>query len=156
VFGQPVTLAVTVNSVSSTPTGPVEFFDGAQSLGSVALVDGVANLQVTTLAVGLHSVSAAYGGDGSFLPSASASLAFAVSRATTATTLTATPNPVRRRQPVILSATVVASAPGSGTPTGQVTFKEGNKTLGVRVSGILCVRHSMRRRYDSQTETPYP
>lgn len=46
-----------------TPTGTVEFRDGATLLGSAALSGGIAQLKVSSLAVGNHTLSAAYLGD---------------------------------------------------------------------------------------------
>ena len=48
----------------ATPSGTVEFRDGATLLGSAPLNGGVARLTVSSLAVGSHALSAAYLGDG--------------------------------------------------------------------------------------------
>ena len=53
-----------------------------------------------------------------------------VTKASTTTTLGASPNPVNRRQTSTLTATVTPVEPGSGIATGQVVFKEGKKTVG--------------------------
>jgi hypothetical protein len=77
VFGQTVTLTATVKSLgfAASPTGPVNFFDGAQSLGSSSLNSaGVATLSTCTLAVGTHSITAIYSGDTNFGPSTSSVL----------------------------------------------------------------------------------
>ncbi len=75
--GQPLTLTLAVNAVApgaGTPTGPVQFRDGGNALGTpVALVNGTATLVVTTLAPGAHNLTADYTGDNNFDPS-SASL----------------------------------------------------------------------------------
>jgi YVTN family beta-propeller protein len=55
--------------------------------------------------------------------------AFTISQASTATALTATPNPADFGQSVLLKATVAPVAPGAGTPTGAVTFKDGSTSL---------------------------
>ncbi|GAB3256346.1 hypothetical protein GCM10027448_25060 [Nocardioides dilutus] len=47
----------------ATPNGTVEFRDGATLLGSVPLAGGVAQLAVSSMAVGNHTLSAAYLGD---------------------------------------------------------------------------------------------
>ena len=55
-------------------------------------------------------------------------------QAGTTTTLTSSSNPSAFGQPVTFTATVAASSPGTGSPTGTVTFKDGSTTLG---SGTL-------------------
>jgi len=56
------TLKATVAG-GATPTGNVEFRDGGTLLGAAALSGGVAQLPVSSLAVGNHSLSATYVGD---------------------------------------------------------------------------------------------
>ena len=63
----PITFTATVSSSISTPTGSVRFYDGTTQLGSsVTLSGGVATYTTSSLAVGLHSITAAYGGDSNF------------------------------------------------------------------------------------------
>ncbi|MEO8433080.1 MAG: Ig-like domain repeat protein [Acidobacteriota bacterium] len=67
--GQAVTFAARVSPghpPGATPTGTVSFFDGAASLGAGSLVSGRATLSTSTLAVGLHRVTAVYSGDAAF------------------------------------------------------------------------------------------
>jgi pimeloyl-ACP methyl ester carboxylesterase len=134
VWGQPVSLVATVKAVlpgMGRPTGDVIFHDGATTLGTAALNgDGGARLTTSSLTTGLHHLTASYGGDGSFLGNTSAVVMETVSKAATTTTLTASPNPIVKGQPVTLNATVTAKAPGSGTPTGTVTFRDGAIVLG--------------------------
>jgi hypothetical protein len=60
--GQAVTFTATVSG--ATPTGTVQFFDGANSLGTVAVGGGsMATLTTSTLTQGTHAIIAAYGGD---------------------------------------------------------------------------------------------
>jgi hypothetical protein len=61
-----VTLTATVTSSAGTPTGSVTFSDSGTTLGTANLNGGVAALAISTLAVGSHSITAAYGGDGNF------------------------------------------------------------------------------------------
>jgi hypothetical protein len=58
------------------------------------------------------------------------SSAFNVGKGGTTTALAASTNFVVYGQGVILTATVKAAAPASGTPTGTITFKDGSATLG--------------------------
>ena len=64
--GTAVNLTATVAEVGGTsvPTGTVTFKDGATALGSMTLNGtGIAVLTTSTLSVGAHSITAAYGGD---------------------------------------------------------------------------------------------
>jgi hypothetical protein len=58
--GQVVTFTATVTGTS--PTGTVQFRDGATVLGDVALAGTTATF-TTSLAVGTHSITAVYSGD---------------------------------------------------------------------------------------------
>ena len=69
--GQSVTFTATVTaSVKGTgsPTGTMAFADGAASLGVVTLSNGQATYTTSTLAAGLHVVTAVYSGDSNFAP----------------------------------------------------------------------------------------
>jgi len=134
VVGQSVTLTATVVGtlpLSGSPgSGSVEFFDGATSLGTAPVSAGSASLNTATLALGGHSLSAVFSGDASYTGSTSAALAHTVNQSSSVTTLTATPEPSVHGQSVTLTATVAASPPGSGTPTGTVEFFKGATSLG--------------------------
>ncbi len=71
VLGQDVTFTASVSPASAT--GAVEFFDGAQLLGTVSLSSGTA---VWTMkpSRGDHYIKAVYGGDSAFLTSTSATI----------------------------------------------------------------------------------
>jgi hypothetical protein len=69
-----VTLTATVSSPSGIPTGTVSFLDGTTPLGSGTLSGGVATLTTSSLAVGTHSITAVYSGDGNFAAATSACL----------------------------------------------------------------------------------
>jgi len=133
VSGQPVTFSATVAtavvpSVAVTPTGTVVFKAGATTLG-VAAIDGatgIATLTTAGLAVGGHSITAAYAGDDNFLGSAGGLLQ-TVSKAdadvvvTTVGGITST----LFGQSVTFVATLTAQPPGAGTPTGTIDFLDG-------------------------------
>jgi hypothetical protein len=72
-LGQAVTFTATVTN-GVNPTGTVQFNDGSTTLGSVALVGGVARFTTSTLATGAHSITAVYAGDANNTGSASAVL----------------------------------------------------------------------------------
>lgn len=72
--GLTTTLTATVTGVATTlvPTGAVTFFDGATQIGSVAVsASGHAVFTTTTLAIGVHSLTASYGGSAVFTVSTS-------------------------------------------------------------------------------------
>jgi hypothetical protein len=80
--GQSVTLTATVSAVApgaGTPT--VTFLDGATTLGSAQLSGGKAAFTTSALSSGSHSITASYGGDGNFLPSASGTVIETISYA---------------------------------------------------------------------------
>jgi hypothetical protein len=134
VFSQLVTFtaAVTANAPGGgVPTGTVTFKNGAATLGTSTL-DGTghATFATSTLAVGARSIKATYNGSSSYNTSTSATLSQTVSKDSTTSSVTSSLNPSTHGQSVTFTATVVANAPGTAVPTGTVTFKNGNKTLG--------------------------
>ena len=134
VFGQSVTLKATVTASapgSGAPTGSVTFYDGTVSLGSATLDgSGVATLKTTALPVGSNSITVVYSGDSNFQNSTSAALAITVVQDGTKTQLTSSSSTASAGQSVTFTATVLPSSPGSGTPTGTVTFWNGSVELG--------------------------
>ena len=133
-FGQSVTFTATVVRIpagSGTPTGTVTFKEGATTLGTGTLNgSGVATFATSTLSVGSHSMTAEYGGDGNFNTSASSALTQVVQKSDTSTALSSSVNPSRFGQSVTFTATVTATAPGTGTPAGSVEFFDGATSLG--------------------------
>ena len=132
VYGQAVTLTATVTpkSGSGTPTGSVTFYDGSTALGTATLASGKASLSTTVLPAGAQLVFAVYRGDSKYAPSDSPVLTQTVNRDSTTTTVTSSTNPSVLGQKVTFTATVKVVAPGSGTPTGTVTFYNGSTVLG--------------------------
>ena len=133
VFGQSVTFTATVAAAlpgSGTPTGTVTFKDGSTTLGKSTLTSGSASFFTATLAVAIHSITVSCSGDANFTTSASAPLSQVVSQAATTTLLASATDPSIYGQAVTFKASVSASAPGSGTPTGNVTFYDDSTSLG--------------------------
>src|SRR5207253_2294510 len=130
---QTVTFTATVSAVApgaGTPTGTVTFQDSATTLGTAALAAGSASLSTAALAAGVHPITVSYGGDANFTASASATLSQTVNQDGTTTTVVSSVNPSQFGQNVTFTATVGPNAPGAGTPSGTVTFKDGAATLG--------------------------
>jgi hypothetical protein len=141
-YGQAVTLNVTVkqdpNSTQGTPTGTVTYsdtFQGATTTLGTQTLDGSGNagLQVSSLAVGTHLITANYGGDTYYSASASNPLSQVVQEQVTVTvTNTGGGNPSSYGATVIFTATVSVSG---GIPvSGAVSFYNGGNYLG---SGTL-------------------
>jgi hypothetical protein len=126
-----VQLTATVSPVggSTTPTGKVVFLDGSSQLGTADLQNGKASLGVSALAVATHSITANYNGNIFYVPSVSAVLSQTVNPDNTMTVLSSSLNPSVYLQSVTFKAVVQASRPGSGTPTGNVSFLDGSTVL---------------------------
>jgi len=102
---------------------------GTGSLNS----SGIATVATTLLPAGTDSVTATYSDTEDplvYKSSTSAAVTETVNKANSTTTLTSSANPSLFGQTVTFSATVAAASPGSGTPTGTVTFKDGTTTVG--------------------------
>jgi hypothetical protein len=70
-----VTFTVTVkSSTTGTPTGTVTLMNGTTALGTAALNNGKAEFVIASLGVGIHSISAAYGGSTDYHTSTSSVL----------------------------------------------------------------------------------
>ena len=136
VVGQPVTYTATVAPVapgSGTPTGSVTFSGNAGTLCTGTLDEqspDLATCTTTYSATGSDSVTASYGGDPNYAPSApSSALAETINQDQTQTTLTVAPTSALVGQSVTYTASVQVSSPGVGTPTGTVTFTGDAGTL---------------------------
>jgi Bacterial Ig-like domain (group 3) len=128
IVGQSVTFTATVTGAS--PTGTVQFKDGATNLGSaVPLAGGNASFTTSSLTQGSHNITAVYGGDTNNLGSTSTALTQIVNQAATTTSLISSLNPSTLGQAVTFTATVTGN-----TPTGTVQFKDGASNLGSAVT----------------------
>ena len=127
VYGEAFDITATV-----TPTPPATL----APTGSVALRSDGATITTpaANLPVGVHSIDAVYAGDGAYAGRTSDPIMHTVSKASTGVVLNSpTPNPSTLGQPVVLQATVLVTAPGAGTPTGTVQFRDGATLLGAPV-----------------------
>ena len=85
------------------------------------------------MSVASHAITAVYGGDGNFNTSTSGTVNQVVNKANTTTGLTSSINPTVFGQSTTLTATVTAVAPGVGTPSGTVDFKDGATVIAAAV-----------------------
>ena len=132
-YGASLTLQATVGADSGTPTGTVEFFDGALSLGSAPLSGGVATLAVSTLATGPHSLSATYGGSTAFEPSSSAPVDQTIVQATPSITWPPPADVVFGTPLGAAQLNATASVPGTFayTPAAGTVLSQGVHSLSV-------------------------
>jgi hypothetical protein len=145
VVGQSLTFTASVTNTGGsgpTPTGTVTFSDT-----TYAVVGGVLQTTTTTLASNVpldanghaaftsssltadqHFITVQYSGDANF-SAGNSSLVQAIHSGASSTALASSPNPSGVGQSVTFTATVAAVPPAAGTPTGQVTFSQGNTIL---------------------------
>ena len=125
VTGQTYTVSFSVTHTAGTPTGSVTVSDGTSATCSGTLNAGLGSCDLTSTSAGSKTLTANYGGDGSF-SSASGTAPQAVNQDATSTTIKSdSPDPSLTGQPYTVSVDVTAVAPGSGTPTGSVIVNDG-------------------------------
>ncbi|MEO5680108.1 MAG: Ig-like domain repeat protein, partial [Acidimicrobiales bacterium] len=132
VSGQRVTYGATVarqGAGTATPTGTVTFNDGSTPLcPAVVLSAGQASC-AASLPAGSHPLTVAYSGDTTFASTTSPVLTQTIAKAGTTVAVTSSSAPSVSGVPLTLRAAVATSAPGGGTPTGTVSFREGVTVL---------------------------
>ncbi|WP_435769746.1 Ig-like domain-containing protein [Nocardioides sp. SYSU DS0651] len=134
VVGQPVTVRVEVAPVrpaQGTPGGAVQITIDGEPGPFVTLEDGVAEFSSSTLTRGSHEITARYlSADPNFVTSTSPVATHTVNKAATRTELTSSAPTSVTGQPVTFTATVSVLAPGAGSPTGTLVFRDGDTVLG--------------------------
>ena len=123
---QNVTFTAQLSAASGTPTGDIQFLEGANLLSTQA-VSGTGSAAFTTnsLAVGSHAITANYQPTGTFGAS-TASLTQIIDGDPTGTALTCLPNPIDIGNTAQLTATVTSTY---GTPTGSISFADDGALL---------------------------
>ena len=137
-FGQSVIFTAIVTGSGGTPTGIVQFkVDGSNFGSPVSLINGTANsAATTTLAVGNHTVTAVYSGDGNYATSngtLSGGQTVKPVLKSTSTVVSSSLNPSVYGQSVTFTATITGAG---GTPSGTVQFKVDGSNFGSPVSLI--------------------
>jgi hypothetical protein len=128
-FGSSVTFTAKVQAAGSTATGSVIFSDSLNggtptTLGTTSLTSGQTTFSTSTLAVGVHTITATYGADNQ-----TAQVTQTVYEKTT-TSLKATPvSPSSLGTPVTFTATVAGASGGGQTLAGTVTFTDAAATF---------------------------
>ncbi|WP_030835473.1 beta strand repeat-containing protein [Streptomyces hygroscopicus] len=172
VFGQSVTYTATVTGITagSAPFGDVTFvLAGGPTLGPVTLTatgpdSGTASVTDSSLAVGSHLVTATFVNSTQPLDNSSGTTIQQVNLAATTTTVSSVPPAPVCGQTVTLTAHVAAVPPGSGTPTGTVTFiisadgptvtgtLDGSGNASVTVPGLAVGAHQVAAFYNGDTD----
>ena len=159
VIGQSVIFTATVSAVapgSGMTTGTVTFLDGGSPIGSGTLSGGVATFTTAALAVSNHTLTTSYGGDGNFNGSTGSLTGNpqVVNKSSSTTAVTSSQNPSVFGQAVIFTATLSPVAPGTGTPTGTVTFLDGGSPVGTGTlsGGVATFSTSALAAWESHTD----
>ncbi|HVS36863.1 MAG TPA: Ig-like domain repeat protein [Gemmataceae bacterium] len=134
VFGDAVTFTATVTDASgtATPTGSVEFFDGATAMGpgsalSAAGASATSTFTTSALPTGPQSITAVYTPTGVFTGSSGGVTEDVL--AVTVTGVVSSLNPSKAGQAVTFTATVT-DVSAAAAPTGSVEFFDGATALG--------------------------
>ncbi len=131
--GASVPVGATLNLiVHITPgaAGVVLFKDGNTTLGSAVATSGLATLPISTLASGVHNITAYYVGNTVDAGSISSAVAVSVGGGSTTTTTALTASDTNPTVGTSITITATITPGGSGSPTGTVTFTDGLITLG--------------------------
>ena len=154
VYGDAITLEATISSFSiGTPTGSVDFYQGATYLGTAPIANGMAMLTVSNylsnvnIPVGSNvPFRAVYSGDTNFLPTVSnQKLVPIVAAGVTVSLVSGSPNSSFYGETVNLTASVetIDTIPtGAGTqPTGSVQFCDGANSIGTATLDSSGIAH---------------
>ncbi|NVN91057.1 MAG: Ig-like domain repeat protein [Desulfuromonadales bacterium] len=113
VYGQSVTLTATVGKGSgiAPPTGTVTFKDGSATLGSGALnANGQASLAVSSLTMGVHTITASYAGETKYAASTSVAYTLTISQFPTVSSISPASGSASGGTMVTVSGTNLADA----------------------------------------------
>ncbi len=136
VYGQAITFTanVTVTGTNNPVTGGSVTFknNGEFILGctSLPVSAGAVSCGLPGLPVSSYTITAEYSGTADYYQPSMGALTQVVNKASTTTTVESSTNPAVFGESVTFTATVSVISPGSGNPTGTVTFKDGSTTLG--------------------------
>ena len=113
-----------------SPTGTVEFYDGGVPIGTASVVNGVAVLEVNSLAVGHHALTASYLGDANNAASSSCAVDQQINKTSSATAATVTTLRASNSQSAAGAPVTLTAVVSGANPTGTVTFYSGWICLG--------------------------
>jgi hypothetical protein len=133
-YAQSVTFTATATGTGGTPTGVVTFEDGTTVLGTGNLNgSGVATYATAALTTGSHTITAEYGGNGTYTAGATGTVTQVIARAATITNLAVSTPSTTSGTSITWTATVTSTA--AGIIGGTVTFNEGLIVIGTGALG---------------------
>lgn len=131
--GQTVYFGVVVmtSSLKSIATGTVTLMDNTTNkvLGTSQLLFGLTFFNINSLTVGSHNITAVYAGNSNFASSTSNVVVEKV-MAKTVCTWPIKPTPCNFGQLIKFAVHIGVQSPGTGNPIGNVTFYDGDHSLG--------------------------
>jgi large repetitive protein len=133
VVGQSTTLTATitvVNPGAGSPTGTVDFENAgvgitgctAQTVSTATETATCTFTPATTGGASSHAITAVYSGDSNFLGSTSPAITETIAVGATSTALASSDTTAVVGEAITYTATVTATAPSTGNPTGSVEF----------------------------------
>ena len=125
------TLSVTSPGVAVLSGKTIVFYDFTTIIGTALCnASGVASIDVV-LPAGSHNISELFAGTSDLRTSFGSPVPYTISKSDTATALSADNDLLSFGQTVAFTATVTATAPGSGIPAGTVEFFDNGVSLGI-------------------------
>jgi hypothetical protein len=132
-FGSPVTLTATVSPTTppgpNTPTGTVSFYNNGVPLGPVILVNGVANLTLSTLPGGTDNLTCTYGGSSVYATSNCNTIPVTINAAASSLTLISSNNPAPALSQVLFTARLSSNGQSVGAGNAITLSLNGQNIL---------------------------
>ncbi|MET0225842.1 MAG: cadherin-like domain-containing protein [Dokdonella sp.] len=141
VVGQPYSIAFTVSSSATTPSGSVMVRDDAGAVcGPVVLSGGAGSCSLASTAAGTRTLTASFTpADAGAYFSSRSSATHSVTRANTTLAITAhTPDPATPTQTVTVSVALAVANPGAGVPGGAITVGDGVGSCTIAEGSSAC------------------
>jgi subtilase family serine protease len=110
---------------AAAPGGTVNFLVDGTAVGTALVVAGnpaTATLTIAAPAIGAHSLTAIYSGDGNYNTATSPAVTINVTKGTTTLTVAPASTAPTANSTMLVTATINATATGSTVPTGTVSF----------------------------------
>ena len=136
---QTVTFTISVsNPAGITPTGTVQFYDGATALGQpISLTNGTASYSTSFSSAGTHAIKVVYSGDANDQSGSSSGYLIVNKAVVTLSNLYTGPTTILSGVPITFPATMTANAMGLPPPTGTLYIQVGPTGVNSYIAGIV-------------------